>query len=104
MAVTSMQVRSEVLSKKHEETLSSMGMVSIIYLINGKQKKAEELFMQVMETRKRVLGAGHPDTLTSMANLAHTWKAQSRRGVYFTPQRRFLGKTPPKMDVYGAVL
>jgi hypothetical protein len=36
MAVTSMQVRSKVLSKKHEETLSSMGMVSIIYLINGK--------------------------------------------------------------------
>ena len=28
--------------------------------------------MQVLETRKRVLGAEHPDTLTSMANLACT--------------------------------
>ena len=28
--------------------------------------------MQVMETRKRVLGLEHPDTLTSMNNLA--WK------------------------------
>jgi hypothetical protein len=31
-----------------------------------------------METRKKVLGAEHPDTLTSMANLAFTWKGRSR--------------------------
>jgi hypothetical protein len=31
-----------------------------------------------METRKRVLGEEHPSTLTSMANLAHTWKGQGR--------------------------
>ena len=30
--------------------------------------------MQVMETRKRVLGLEHPDTLTSMNNLSFTWK------------------------------
>lgn len=34
--------------------------------------------MQVMETRKRVLGPEHPDTLTSMANLAYTWKARGK--------------------------
>ncbi|OHW92815.1 TPR domain protein [Colletotrichum incanum] len=32
-----------------------------------------------METRKRVLGDEHPDTLTSMANLAQTWNRQERR-------------------------
>ena len=31
-----------------------------------------------METSLRVLGEEHPDTLTSMANLAHTYKAQDR--------------------------
>ena len=31
-----------------------------------------------METRKRVLGAEHPDTLTTMNNLAFTWKGQGR--------------------------
>jgi hypothetical protein len=31
-----------------------------------------------METRKRVLGAEHPDTLTSMNNLAFTQKGFSR--------------------------
>ena len=34
--------------------------------------------MQVMETRKRVLGAEHPDTLTRMNNLAHTFHLQGR--------------------------
>ncbi|KAF5852458.1 hypothetical protein GGP41_007843 [Bipolaris sorokiniana] len=31
-----------------------------------------------METKKRVLGEEHPDTLINMANLAHMWKSQSR--------------------------
>jgi hypothetical protein len=34
--------------------------------------------VQVMETSKRVLGPEHPDTLTSMGNLAFTWKGQGR--------------------------
>ena len=31
-----------------------------------------------METRKRVLGLEHPDTLDSMANLASTYRNQGR--------------------------
>jgi Tetratricopeptide repeat len=34
--------------------------------------------VQVIETRKRVLRAEHPDTLTSMANLASTFWNQGR--------------------------
>ena len=37
--------------------------------------EAETLEVQAMETRMKVLGAEHPDTLTSMGNLAHTLKA-----------------------------
>jgi tetratricopeptide (TPR) repeat protein len=44
----------------------------------GRWKEAEELFVQVMETRKRVLGQEHPDTLMSMANLAVTYGNQGR--------------------------
>jgi len=33
----------------------------------------------VIETRKRVLGQEHLDTLTSMANLAFTWNSNDRR-------------------------
>ena len=32
----------------------------------------------MMETSSRVLGKEHPDTLTSMANLAHTYKLMDR--------------------------
>lgn len=34
--------------------------------------------MQVIETRKRVLGEEHPSTLASMANLASTYRNQGR--------------------------
>ncbi|KAL9611396.1 MAG: hypothetical protein Q9167_003937 [Letrouitia subvulpina] len=44
----------------------------------GRWKEAEELDVQVMETTKRVLGEEHPDTLTSMANLASTYWNQGR--------------------------
>ncbi|PVH90929.1 hypothetical protein DM02DRAFT_546865, partial [Periconia macrospinosa] len=43
---------------------------------DGQYNEAEELFVQVTETRKRVLVEGHPDTLTSMAYLAFTLKGQ----------------------------
>jgi len=38
----------------------------------------EELEVQVVETRTRVLGAEHPDTLNSRANLASTYRNQGR--------------------------
>jgi hypothetical protein len=34
--------------------------------------------VRVIETRKRVLGEEHPSTLTSMNNLAFTFKGQGR--------------------------
>jgi hypothetical protein len=39
------------------------------YWNQGRWKEAEELEVQLMETRKRVLGAEHPDTLTSIFSL-----------------------------------
>ena len=36
--------------------------------------------MRVLETKKRVLGEDHPDTLISMNNYAHTLYAQKRKG------------------------
>jgi hypothetical protein len=44
----------------------------------GRWDAAEELFVQVMETRKKKLGADHPDTLTSVKNLAFTLKGTNR--------------------------
>src|SRR6202522_216154 len=45
---------------------------------NGDWNNAEQLEAQVMNMRKKLLGAEHPDTLTSMANLASTYWNQGR--------------------------
>jgi hypothetical protein len=44
----------------------------------GRWGDAEKLFVQVLEMSKRKLGADHPSTLTSMANLASTYRNQGR--------------------------
>jgi tetratricopeptide (TPR) repeat protein len=45
---------------------------------DGRYKEAEDLEVEVMQTRKRVLGDEHPDTLTSMGNLALTYSKQGQ--------------------------
>jgi len=45
---------------------------------DGRYNEAEKSFFQVMETFKRVLREEHPSTLTSMANLASTYRNQGR--------------------------
>ncbi|KAL6155234.1 hypothetical protein ACJQWK_00900 [Exserohilum turcicum] len=46
---------------------------------DGQYKRAEELYVQVMESRKRVLGSKHPHTLASVNNLG---SVLSRQGKY----------------------
>ncbi|PVH91024.1 hypothetical protein DM02DRAFT_722456 [Periconia macrospinosa] len=53
-------------------------MVGHAYHLRGRWDAAEELEVQVMETSKKKLGADHPSTLTSMANLASTYRNQGR--------------------------
>jgi tetratricopeptide (TPR) repeat protein len=45
---------------------------------DGQYKEAEELQLQVVQTRKRVLGDEHPSTLISMGYLASTYSEQGR--------------------------
>jgi tetratricopeptide (TPR) repeat protein len=45
---------------------------------DGRYQECEELFIQILETEKRVLGIEHPDTLTSINNLASTYRNQGR--------------------------
>ncbi|KAK9384145.1 hypothetical protein V1515DRAFT_576687 [Lipomyces mesembrius] len=45
---------------------------------DGRWKEAETLLVQVMEFRKTVLGEEHPDTLTSMNNLADLFHSQGK--------------------------
>jgi tetratricopeptide (TPR) repeat protein len=48
------------------------------YHDEGRWAEAEELEVRVMETRTRVLGKEHPDTLSSIGSLAATYRKQGR--------------------------
>ncbi|KAI9783322.1 MAG: hypothetical protein M1816_001420 [Peltula sp. TS41687] len=70
--------QQRVLGQEHPDTLNSMGNLASTFRDQGRWKEAEELQVQVMETRNRVLGQEHPSTLNSIDNLAWIWKSQSR--------------------------
>jgi hypothetical protein len=66
---------------------SWQGNLQVIYLERNlastyrsqeRWKEVEELEVVVMETYKGVLGAEHPDTLTSMSNLVWTYRNRGR--------------------------
>jgi hypothetical protein len=69
---------SGLTEQDNEATTNLVWKCAMTLFEDGRWREAEELFMQVMETRKRVLGEEHPDTLTSMANLASTYRNQGR--------------------------
>ena len=52
-----------------------------LYMVQGKHSQAEPLYIKVLDVRRRVLGEQHPDTLTSMDDLASLYrvKASTRR-------------------------
>jgi hypothetical protein len=60
------------------ERLDLIRKCALALYSDGCYNEAEELFVQVMERSKRVLGDEHPSTLTSMANLASTYRMQGR--------------------------
>ena len=64
--------------KDDDEKVDLAWKCAMTLYIDGQYKRAEELQVQEMQTRKRVLGDEHPDTLTSMNNLAYTLQLQSR--------------------------
>ncbi|KAJ5471525.1 hypothetical protein N7530_008882 [Penicillium desertorum] len=45
----------------------------------GQWEESEKLEVQVLETRKRRLGVEHPSMLTTLTNLAFTWKSSGRK-------------------------
>src|SRR2546423_1632218 len=51
---------------------------ALFMLYRGQWNKAEELQVQAVAMRRSMFGGEHPDTLTSMANLASTYRNQGR--------------------------
>ena len=64
--------------EQQEQYIDYMHDVGRCLYSDGRYNEAEELEVQVMETRKQVLGPEHPDTLTSMGSLASIYWNQGR--------------------------
>src|ERR1700678_3197763 len=62
-----------VMNQYCEDQYNNFGLVM---MDNGDWNNAEQLFFQVMDMRKKLLGAEHSSTLTSMANLAGIYRNQ----------------------------
>jgi tetratricopeptide (TPR) repeat protein len=62
----------------NEERIRLASKCATTLFSDGRYKEAEELQVQVMQTKKRVLTDEHPETLTSMHNLALTYEVQGR--------------------------
>ena len=73
-----MDMRKTLLGAEHPDTLTSMGILSIIYRKQGRWNEAEKLNIQVMNMRMKLLGAEHPHTLIHLSNQASTYRDQKR--------------------------
>ncbi|KAG8721592.1 hypothetical protein FRC09_007665 [Ceratobasidium sp. 395] len=69
---------SKLLAKPDTSNINDVWFFTKVYRDNGRWKEEELLEVQVLDARKQTLGKLHPDTLTSMANLASTYCHQGR--------------------------
>ncbi|ORY18336.1 hypothetical protein BCR34DRAFT_670856 [Clohesyomyces aquaticus] len=95
-------ISHEVPKEEKGDRIDLAWKCAMALLSDGRYNEAEELFVQVMQTRKRVLGEEHLDTLTSMANLASTfwnqgrWKeAEALEAQVMETRKRVLGEEHP---------
>lgn len=61
-----------------QEKLTLLCKFGMCLYHEGRYDEAEKSFIQVINAWKKVLGEEHPDTLTSIANLASTYRNQGR--------------------------
>ncbi|RYP66411.1 hypothetical protein DL771_007820 [Monosporascus sp. 5C6A] len=71
-------LRSRLTGEDDEDRLNLLWKYGICLDYDGRYREAEAPFERVVEIYKTKLGADHPDTLTSMANLASTFRKQGR--------------------------
>jgi CHAT domain-containing protein/Tfp pilus assembly protein PilF len=64
------EIRREVLGKKHRAYASSLNNLAGVHVELAEYSKAEPLYVRVVEIEKQVLGERHPDYAVGLNNLA----------------------------------
>ncbi|KAG4434967.1 hypothetical protein IFR05_009548 [Cadophora sp. M221] len=71
-------LESRLVHQGQQRRMSLLWKYATCLSADGRWDEAEAAFVEGLEIEKRELGADHPDTLTSMANLASTFRDQGR--------------------------
>ncbi|RDW63598.1 hypothetical protein BP6252_11143 [Coleophoma cylindrospora] len=69
---------SDLVDKDHQMRIDLLWKYGTCLYAEGRWNEAEAIITEVLGIERRVLEADHPDTLTSMANLASTYRNQGR--------------------------
>lgn len=72
LSLLRMKVRKKMLRADNRDVLCAAAIAASIYTHQDRWEVAEKFRAQVIEMSKRKLGADHPNTLTSIVNLALT--------------------------------
>ncbi len=75
---------------RNEKLVRALNVRTVALLKSGKYAEAEPLARAALDQSERVLGVEHPDTLTSVSNLAALCDAQGRYGEAEALSRRAL--------------
>ena len=85
-----------------------MNNLAPIYWDQGRHAEAEKLEVEVLETKKQVLGPEYPDTLLTMNNLASTldsWGHSNKDVALSAPalelSKRIFGPRHPRTRLYS---
>lgn len=63
---------------QNEHLLVAAGKLAMVYSSQGKWTEAEELTIKMLETQKSILGENHPDTSSTLINLAEIYNSSGR--------------------------
>ena len=91
-----------MLGDDHPETLSSTANLAALYESEGRYEDSEQLLLEALEGRRRVLGDDHPDTILSIDNLVFLYGKQGRYEEAEPLAREFVAGTPEDHPAYGA--
>jgi predicted Zn-dependent protease len=90
------------MGRDHVDTISNLNSLALVYQAEQKYTDAEPLLVQVIESRRRLLGAEHPLVIASMTNLADLNRRQgnlkdaaTRFAEVVELRRRVLGPDHP---------
>lgn len=64
------------IARSFRSPLRSMHETAASYVVQGRLREAEDLYAEILETRRRAFGSQHPSTLTSMSELAFVYEQE----------------------------